>query len=634
MAEKVESTINDLVQQFKGYQSVDGAWRYCLENGPVTDAYLIVLLRILEINEEELIRRLVNQLMAKQAENGAWKLFHDEEGNLDATVEAYYALLYSGYIKKDEKRMQEANRFIRENGGISNVKSLLTQILLALTGQIPWPENIEIPIEMILFPKWFPLNIFDLSGHARVHLIPLIIMADKNFSIKSRYTPDISDLYVQNKPFKKSHSPIALLFQSLNFGARSLSFLSDRLHKKALQQAEKFMLDRIEPNGTLLTYSTSTILMIFAFLALGYSKSSDVITNAVQGVKTLVYATNEGPHLQFAASTVWDTALISHAMQQAGVPSTDPVIQKSFSYLLSRQQNKKADWSIHNPNAEPGGWGFSDINTKYPDLDDTVAALRAIKDPASDNISYREAWNRGVNWVLSMQNSDGGWPAFEKNTDKSMLKLIPFEGAKDFVVDSPTPDLNGRVLQFLGKETNLKKDDRQVKKAVKWLIKQQESNGSWFGRWGISYIHGTSAAVIGLVSVGVSRQHPAISRAVKWLLSTQNKDGGWGESCRSDELRKYVPLGYSTPTQTAWALEMLIDTHEKPTAEINRGTECLMESLTKKDWISTYPTGGGLAGIAYFYFHSLNHAWALLTLAKYKQKYIEKRPLSFYSLRR
>lgn len=621
LRKNVESTITSLVQSFRQYQSMDGAWRYCLENGPVTDAYIIVLLRTLEIEDEEFIHRLAQRLLAKQANNGAWKLFHDDEGNLNATVEAYYALLYSGYIKKDDPKMEKAKRFIIENGGMLNVQSLLTEVLLALTGQIPWPKNISIPVEFILFPKWFSLNIFDISGHARVHLVPIMITADKNFSMKSRYTPDISDLHVQNGKAKKHSSPISLLFQSLNLAAKSLPFVSHQIHKKALKQAETFMLNRIEPDGTLLTYSTSTILMIFALLSLGYPKDSPIIKKAIEGLKTLICKTNDGPHLQAATSTVWDTAVIGYVLQEAGVSADDAVIQKAVQYLVLRQQSEKTDWRIHNPKAEPGGWGFSDVNTKYPDLDCTAMALRAMKGVLANHPSYHKAWKRGLNWLLSMQNTEGGWPAFEKNTDKKIMKLIPFEGAEDFVVDAPTPDLTGRVLQFLGKDAGLKKDNRQVKKAIKWLMKQQESNGSWFGRWGISFIHGTSAAVLGLIAAGVPKRDPAILRAADWLLSIQNEDGGWGESAESDVRKEYISLGASTPSQTAWALEMLIEINEKPTAEINRGMEYLIESLAKKDWRNTYPTGGGIPGSAYFYYHSLNNAWALLALAKYKQKF-------------
>ncbi len=622
LRKNVESTIAGLVQSFQQYQSTDGAWRYCLETGPATDAYLIILLRTLEIEEEELIRMLAKRLLGKQAKTGAWKLFHDDEGNLDATVEAYYALLYSRYVQKDDPRMQKAKEFIIANGGMSNIKSLLTEVLLALTGQIPWPKNIKIPLEFILFPKWFPLNLFDLSGHGRVHLVPIMIAADRNYSMKSRYTPDVSDLYVQGEKSKKQYSSITLLFQTLKLAAKSLPLISDRIHKKALRQAETFMLKRIEPDGTLLTYSTSTILMIFSLLSIGYSRDSKAISNAVQGLKTLVCTMEGRSHLQVATSTVWDTALISQAMQEAGVPAVNPTIQKAGKYLLSRQQNQKTDWSIHNPKAEPGGWGFSDVNTTYPDLDCTAMALRAMKGETANHPTYEEARKRGLNWILSMQNEGGGWPAFEKNTDKKMVKFIPFEGAAEFVADSPTPDLTGRVLQFLGQDAGLKKDHPQVKKAVKWLRKQQKSNGSWFGRWGISFIHGTSAAALGLIYVGVSKRDRAISRAVKWLLSVQNDDGGWGESAKSDVVKEYVPLGSSTPSQTAWALELLIEVHEKPTAEINRGMEFLIDSLGKQDWRSTYPTGGGLPGSVYFYYTGLNHAWGLLVLAKYKQKYL------------
>jgi sporulenol synthase len=475
---------------------------------------------------------------------------------------------------------------------------------------------------MMLLPVWFPVNLFELSGHARVHLVPLMVAGHNQFSLSNQYTPDLAGLFGKEKGWKRSFSPISALIQSWRTLSKAVPFLSRPLQKKAVRKAELFMLKRLEPDGTLLTYSTSTMLMIFALLSLGYTKDSPVVQKAVDGIKTLLCQRHDHVHLQVATSTVWDTALIAHALQEAGVPAADAAVQKAVHYLVSRQQSTKADWRIHNPEGEPGGWGFSDVNTKYPDLDCTAMSLRTLSQAANNHPPSERAWNRGLDWLLSMQNEDGGWPAFEKNTDKKIMTFIPFERSADFVIDPSTPDLTGRVLQFLGEDAALKKDHPAVKKAVRWLKRQQKADGSWFGRWGISFVHGTSAAVLGLLAAGVPKSDRAIRKALDWMLAIQNEDGGWGESAISDVKKEYIPLGASTPSQTAWALEMLIVLQEKPTAEMQRGMEYFIQSLQKDEWTNTYPTGGGLPGSAYFYYPSLNDAWGLLVLAKYKHKFL------------
>ena len=192
-----------------------------------------------------------------------------------------------------------------------------------------------------------------------------------------------------------------------------------------------------------------------------------------------------------------------------------------------------------------------------------------------------------------MQNDDGGWPAFEKNTDSKLLKLLPIENAEFILTDPSSADITGRTLEILGSYTNLSNQHSSIKKAVEWLFKHQEKNGSWYGRWGICYIYGTWAALTGLCSVGVLPSQLSIAKAVSWLSDIQNNDGGWGESCKSDVKKTYVPLQASTLTHTAWAVDALIAASEQPTGIINKGIHYLLENIDQTDWTTQYPKGQG-----------------------------------------
>ncbi|WP_028547612.1 terpene cyclase/mutase family protein [Paenibacillus sp. UNC451MF] len=612
--------INEMTAKLQQLQHTDGSWRLCFETGPMTDAYMILLLRSLQrTGDETVIRKLANRIISLQEENGAWKLFYDQpEGDLEATVEAYYALLYSGYFSKEDSRIQKAKQYILNRGGLTQVKTMLTQAFLAITGQSPWPDMLKVPVEFMLAPSWFIFNIFDLSGHARVHLVPIMIMANANYSLRTESTPDLSDLYVGEKlPFESHPSWIHAIHRLLE----AAPFLHAPLHEAAVDKAKMFMLDRIEPDGTLLTYSTATILMVYALTSLGYKNESPLLNKAISSLSTLLCVSDHKAHLQVSTSTIWDTAMISIALQQSGVSSREPIIQRSAEYLLSRQQTRFGDWALRCPDTPPGGWGFSNINTLYPDIDDSTAALRAITPYTLTLPEYKQAWHNGLRWVLAMQNDDGGWSAFERESPERMAHLFAFEHAEDIILDRSTVDLTARTLLFLGKEVGQSVARLPVQKAAQWIIRQQEMNGSWFGRWGICYIHGSSAAVTGLLAVGIPQHHPAIERAVRWILSIQNEDGGWGESCYSDIRRHYVALNSSTPSQTAWALDLLIDTHDRPTVQIERGVQRLIELLHISDWRFTYPTGSGLPGSVYVNYHSGNFVWPLLTFSKYLRKY-------------
>ena len=310
--------------------------------------------------------------------------------------------------------------------------------------------------------------------------------------------------------------------------------LPQTIHSLAVNRTKQYMLDHIEPDGTFYSYFSSTFLMIFSLLSLGHSNRDPIILNAVNGLKNMKCTIHGHTHMQYTTAAVWNTSLISFALQKAGVPTSDSVIKKANAYLLERQQTKYGDWAIHNPRILPGGWGFSAINTMNPDIDDTTASLRAISQLVEKDTPFQQAWNKGIHWAMSMQNSDGGWPSFEKNVDNELLNLLPIEGGKFLLTDPSSADLTGRTLEFFGNYTNLQKDHDLMKRGVDWLIHNQEKNGSWYGRWGICYIYGTWAAITGLIASGVGPDNPSIQKAVNWLLEIQNQNGGWGESCKSD----------------------------------------------------------------------------------------------------
>lgn len=626
---KITNEMNRIIEVLRNDQSADGSWGYPFETGVSTDAYMIILLRTLEINDEKLIQALVKRILSRQEKNGSWKLFHDEKnGNLTATVEAYYALLYSGYRDKGDKELTAARRRILEWGGMEK-SHMLAKIMLSLTGQYKWPRFFPIPVEFMLLPLSFPINFFDFSVYGRTNIAPMLILADRKFVIKTKRSPNLSDLILfrgnaeEDEFFLNRSGEWRSLHSFIQQGIKNIIGFPASIHSLAIQQTKKYILDRIEPDGTFYNYFSSTFLMIFSLLALGHPKNDPIIIKAVEGLKGMACQIDGHTHMQYTTANVWNTSLISYALQQAGISWDNPMVQQANDYLLSQQHNRYGDWVIHNPTNLPGGWGFSDRNTMNPDVDDTTASLRSITDLVQEEPVYRQAWDRGINWIFSMQNKDGGWPAFEKNVDKEVVKLIPIEGANYLLSDPSTADLTGRTLEFYGNFTNLPKNHFAIKNGVNWLKRNQEKDGSWYGRWGICYIYGTWAAVTGMISAGVDPGHASVKRSLTWIRSIQNPDGGWAESCYSDINQTYTPLGFSTLTHTAWALDVLIAASDKVTPEIQAGVKFLMDTSDKKDWTLSYPTGQGMAGGFYIHYHSYRYIFPLLTLSHYRRKFLK-----------
>lgn len=615
------SEVSAYIQKQKDYlqskQKQDGSWHFCFEGGPMTDAFMIMLLRSLNLNQEELITRLTKRIASLQETSGCWKLYHDEyEGNLSATVQAYNALLFSGHYKKEDPNMKKAANFILQNGGLENVH-FLTKFMLAVNGQYSWPP-LFIPTTLLLIPSNLPFNIFNFSTYARIHFIPMMISLNKRFQLTSKWTPNLQHLMQHSRSqadlwFTKQ-SRDERIFEAILEEGKKLLQLPFHLHQLGLKRAEEYMLKRIEADGTLLSYTSATIFMIYSLLALGYSKNSPIIQKAISGLLQLEFRLKNYSHIENSNSVIWDTSLLTYAFQKSEISNQQPMISKAASFILNNQQNKFGDWAVHNPNMMPGGWGFSKGNTINPDIDDTTAALRVLA-PFSN---VKNQYLRGLNWLLSMQNDDGGWAAFEKNTNQEILTYIPIENAKDAVVDPSTPDLTGRTLEFLGNFTHFNKMKPNVRKAITWLTNHQEQNGSWYGRWGVCYIYGTWAAITGLRAVDVSKHHSTIQKAINWLLQIQNLDGGWGESCKSSVEKTFIPLKSSTLSQTGWAVDTLLTTLAPDHPAIQRGIHFLMNAKLKKEYFE-YPTGTGLPGQFYSYYHSYNYIYPILAIGHYLQ---------------
>ncbi|UOQ43094.1 squalene--hopene cyclase [Halobacillus salinarum] len=626
MQKAVQLEIERLINLLKAEQTSDGSWNYAFDTGVITDAYMIILLRSLSINnEEKLIIELTERIMSKQEQNGAWKLYYDEEqGNLSRTIEAYYGLLYSGYYDKDDECMQKAQTFILARGGLEKA-GMFTKIMLCLTGQLPWPVFFPVPIEVMLLPAYFPVHLFDISVFGRANIVPILLLGNRKHVFTTKDTPELSHLKTQKREQEVFVHPQLDEWQEyfsslIQARGEELRFF-EGLEQQAINDAEQYMLRRIEPDGTLLSYFSSTFLMIFALLSIGYSENDPLIERALDGLKSMKCKINGCSHVQYTTADVWNTSLISYALQEAGAAPADETIRKANAYLLSRQNVKYGDWAIHNPHQLPGGFGFSNINTINPDVDDSTASLRSLAHEVFQEPGTYSRWQLGSSWVLSMQNDDGGWPSFEKGINKPYLSLLPIEKAAFIFEDPSSADLTGRTLEFLGNYTNLSKQHPSVKKAHKWLKSNQEANGSWYGRWGICYIYGTWAAVTGLAATGAAPGGKLLKKAVSWLEEIQRIDGGWGESCESDQKKKYVPLQASTLTHTAWAVDALISVSETPTKAIEKGIQFLVKHGKSQKWTEDYPKGQGMGGTFYIHYHSYRFIWPLLTLSHYTRKY-------------
>ncbi|MGG1959777.1 prenyltransferase/squalene oxidase repeat-containing protein [Bacillus pumilus] len=612
---KVNVYMDELHMQMQHRQREDGAFVFCFEGSMMTNAFLIMLLKAVGDTDQALVHQLAEAIREKQNEDGSFSLYHDQAGHVTATVQGYCGMLVSGRYQQDEPHMEKAARYIRSKGGLKDVH-FMTKWMLAVNGMHPWPYFYA-PLSFLLIPTYFPLHFYHLSAYARIHFVPMMIALNKRYTSHEQF-PSLShlDANMSKNPFdwfmareeRSTHHFLAYM--------RSYTALDSRFDFFGYEAAKRYMFDRLEKDGTLYSYLSASIFMVYALMSLGYSPGHHLILKAVKGMKQLVTDCGGKKYAENSTSTVWDTALVSYASQRAGRTQDDPVIKKSFTYLLNRQQMKKADWAIHNRHAAPGGFGFSDLNTNNPDCDDTQIVLKAIPQ------TYAPVqWKRGFDWLLSMQNRDGGFSAFEKNQDHFLLRHLPLESAEDAAIDPSTPDITGRVLHLIASEEYDKSPLMQRKKdhCVKWLLDHQEKDGSWYGRWGVCYIYGTWAALTGLKASGIPSSHPAVQKACRFLKTIQLEDGSFGESCKSSEVKRYVPLPFGTVVQTAWAAEALLQYVQPDDKSILKAISFLIQHQHSSKALH-YPVGIGLPKQFYITYHSYPFVFPMMACSTFLEE--------------
>lgn len=618
MVHRMDTIIEQTVLRILSHQRPDGSFGYWCEVTPMSEAVMVIFLHLIGQSQHPVIRPLCASITKRQQASGSWTSYPDQTADHSLTTLAYFALLLSGE-PKHARHMRDAEGIILNHGGLTQT-STFAKVLLAAAGQLPWSVIPVPPLSLISFDPAGPVSLFDVTAPARIHLPCILILSHRQYTVRLPSELSLAHLV------QPEHQPPNL----------SLAYPNP----SAMEQCKSFLLARMEQDGTWAGYLSATVLGILALQALGYQPKDPLLTKSIRGLMGLLVIqsppTTVSPavHQQFFTSTVWDTSLSMQALTTAGFPIEHPAMQQAASYLISKQQTRLSDWQYHTPNTVPGGWGFSSDNTLYPDVDDTLSALKALY-PYKRRGHWQIEWERGMRWLLAMQNDDGGWSAFDRNCNQPYLPLFAPNDLQGAVLDPSTPDITARVLDALGSTRVLRSSRHptwskvtvatvanKAERAKSWLLNQQREDGSWYGRWGIAYVYGTAAGIQGLRFAGVSRGHAALQRAVAWLTHVQNEDGGFGESCHSDEQKTYVPLGTSTPSQTAWALMGMCSAAREPTRPIRKAVNYLLATASEEGgWKDGYPTGSGVTGQVYLRYHSYPVVWPLMALCMVRRKF-------------
>jgi squalene-hopene/tetraprenyl-beta-curcumene cyclase len=608
-------------------QSGDGYWWYELESNVTITAEYLMLLHFLGASSAQKDRKIANYLLKKQGQDGSWVIHHGARGDLSTTVEAYFALRLAGY-SPEAPQLRKAADFILAHGGVEGSR-VFTRIFLALFGEFKWKAIPSIPIEMNLMPYWFPANIYNLSSWARATIVPLSVLLDLRpvkpllggIAMRKLYLdPDkLPHLTVKKLPvFSLKHFFVVLdhVFKVWE------QFKFRPLRRLALKRTERWIRDHQEPSGDWGGIQPAMVNSIWALVARGYNISHGTIKRGLKALERFTIETEDEMVLQSCISPVWDTALTALALEYSGVKKDHFSVLQASKWLASMQIFRKGDWSVKLPDLTPGGWAFEFDNSWYPDVDDTAVVLMQLYRHLDKDFISPENLESGLRWVLGMQGKDGGWAAFDVNNDMKLLNQLPF-GDLEAMIDPSTADITGRILELLGL-VGYDLSSRPVRRGMAFIKRNQEADGSWWGRWGVNYIYGTWSVLAGLASVGEDMSKPYVRYAVRWLKNTQNRDGGWGEGCESYEDAKLKCSGTSVPSQTAWAMMALMSAGEGLSPEVHKGAEFLLSSQ-KADgtWDEEEFTGTGFPKYFMIRYHNYRNCFPLMALGRY-QSLIER----------
>lgn len=641
LAEAISRAQDHLLAQ----QELNGYWWAELEANVTLTAEYVMLHRILMHadarnrfsngkDREAQIQQMARYLFREQRAHGGWELYYGDGGEISTTIEAYFALKLAGVSVKDE-RMKLARNFILERGGLTKAR-VFTKLHLALFGAYPWAGIPTLPPWFMFLPKRFPFNIYTMASWARSSTVPLLVVIDK----KPVYDVGVKadELFVEGSADKADVSlknGDATLLGSFFLGADKMLKAFDSvglvpLREQGIAAAERWVIERQDTTGDWAGIVPAMLNSILMFHALGYNAKHPYIKRGLDALDRFCIeegreVASEQPaflRLQPCISPTWDTALAVTALVDSGVSPEHPQLKRAGEWLLSQQIFRYGDWAVFNRKGKPAGWAFEFYNDYYPDVDDTAAVILALLGVKLDDEAYKmEAIKAATEWVMTMQCKAGGWAAFDVDNTNDLWNRMPYGDLKA-MIDPPTADLTGRVLEMLGhleRATGEKHyTPAQVERANNFLLGLQEYDGAWWGRWGVNYVYGTYLVLVGWQSIGFDMQRDEPQRAAAWLRSVQNVDGGWGETCESYKKPELRGQGPSTPSQTAWALIGLMAAGDYESESVVRGVEFLVNRLSGDGaWPEPEFTGTGFPGQFFINYHQYRNQFPLTALGRY-----------------
>jgi len=606
-----------------GLQDPAGYWVFELEADCTIPAEYIMMMHYLDDINEELQNKIAVYLRSRQSADGSYPLFTGGPGEISCSVKVYYALKMAG-DSIDAPHMVQLREWILAQGGAARA-NVFTRIALAIFQQLPWRGVPYIPVEIMLFPKWFPFHLDKVSYWSRTVMVPLFILCTLEAKAKNPHNVSVLELFVVHPDQEKHYFPERTLLNKCflvldKLGRITRPLIPKSMHKRAIQKALDWFTERLNGEDGLGAIFPAMVNAYEAMLLLGMPHDHPNVVIARKAIDKLLVVTDHDAYCQPCLSPVWDTGLSSLALLEVDKNANQDSLRRAFDWLKSVQlSDEPGDWRVSKPDLAGGGWAFQFANPHYPDVDDTAVVGFSMAESGQDNLD--ESIHRATQWIVGMQSKNGGFGAFDVDNTYYYLNEIPFadHGA---LLDPPTVDVSARCAMLMARMSGQHPEyQHALDRTIEYIRADQEADGSWFGRWGTNYIYGTWSVLLGLEQTSLPKSDPMYTKAAAWLKSVQREDGGWGEDNLSyhDEKAYRGRYHFSTSFQTAWAVIGLIAAGEAHSPEVKRGIEFLLSQQQDNGvWNDPCFTAPGFPRVFYLKYHGYDKFFPLWALAKYR----------------
>lgn len=620
----LDRAINKAQEKLLSLQDKDGYWVFELEADCTIPSEYIMMMHYLGEIDESLQAKIANYLRPRQSKDGSYPLYTGGEGDISCSVKVYYALKMAG-DSIHAPHMVRLRNYILSQGGAAKA-NVFTRIALATFEQLPWRGVPYIPVEIMLFPSWFPFHLDKVSYWSRTVMVPLFILCTLKATAKNPNNINILELFITHPDEEKHYFPERTTLNKIFLGLDKLGrvtrpLIPKKAHELAIEKAKNWFIERLNGEDGLGGIFPAMVNSYEAMLLLGMPKDHHHVVTARKAIDKLLVINEHDAYCQPCLSPVWDTALAALALQEADKAGNNQSLTRAYDWLKSKQlSDEPGDWRISKPDLAGGGWAFQFENPHYPDVDDTAIVAFAMAESNVSNLD--ESIHRATRWIVGMQSKNGGYGAFDVDNTHYYLNEIPFadHGA---LLDPPTSDVSARCAMLMAR---VAQDHAEylpaLERTIEYIRSEQEQDGSWFGRWGTNYIYGTWSVLLGLEQTSLPKTDPLYTKAAKWLKSVQRGDGGWGEDNYSyHEISHSGKYHFSTAFQTAWAVLALMAAGEAHSHEVKAGIDFILRNQQADGvWNDECFTAPGFPKVFYLKYHGYDKFFPLWALARYRNE--------------